>query len=254
MKRLLALFLVLLMVFSLVACGEKEETPDTDSSIRGDSHDDRDNNDDGGDDNDDNSPAADHQTFDDLAKTWAVGVNFLAYRDDVEGELYLRCGIPDDFRVDPTLYGFYVEKAHYGAVIVCAGEYTPGITVDDAFDSVYTENFLHTLKQWEGKKTWEEFTPDTTERMTINGREVIHFTGKQEGDSYGTYYAFLVYGYCVIIENIPVIVAAVAGDPELDYFESAWVEDDMVATKHYADEMIRSLYALDHWEEYGEHD
>lgn len=252
MKKFLALLLVLVMILSLAACGEKEETPDgTGQSDTGSGEPPVEP---GGDDDDgkNDPPSADHQSFDDLPRLWAIGTDFLLYNDEVEGELYLRCGIPEDFRVDPTLYGFFVEKAHYGAVIVAAGEYTPGITVDEAFETVYTENFLHTLKEWEKMKKWEDFTPDSTEHVTINGRDVIKFSGKQDADDYGTYYGFLVYGYCVVIENVPVIIAAVAGDPELDYFKAAWAEDDMVATKHYADEMICSLFALDHYEAYGE--
>lgn len=248
MKKLILLLLAVAMLLSMTACGGENADVAASETATGETaavsaKEDKETK--------DKKSSAEYETFKDLPVEWDVYSDFLYWNDDVDGELYLRCGVPEDFRLESSIYGFFLECADYGGIIVSAGEYTPGLTVDDAFESMYRDYFLATLDDYEDNHDWMDFTPDTTERLTINGRDAIHFTGVQNADDYGTAYNYLVYGYCVVIENIPVIIAAVAGDPELEYQERTWATDDMELTKHYADEMICSLRAIDHYEEYG---
>lgn len=183
-----------------------------------------------------------YESFDDLTKEWDVDSDFLMSVDDVEGSLYLRCDTPADFGIESLYKGFASYNSEYGVVVVSSGEYAPG-GVD--FSTVYHDWFLETLDDYEGFSDWLDFTPDTTETVTVNGREAIRFAGTQNVEDYGTPYSFEVYGYYVEIENVPVIIAAVSG--ELATVQSS---DDMATIKHYADEMIYTLRALDHYEEY----
>lgn len=246
MKKFLALLLTLAMTLSLMACGgnsgnSNNNNDDTDTGAGVTNNDD---------DNDKKGASA-YKTFDDLTVEWDIYSDYLYYVDDVDGELYLRCDTPYDFRLEPAIYGFHLFNKEYGAIVVSSGEYTPGLTVDDAFDDVYRDFFIQTLHDYDHNHDWLEFTPDTTEHMTINGRDTIKFAGMQNADDYSTPYSYLVYGYCTVIENVPVVIAAVAGDPDKDYQKSTWSNDDMVMIKHYTDEMIYTLRALDHYEEYG---
>ncbi len=256
MKKLFAALLVLVIILSMAACGENnDDQPENSdhSNVSVDNESKNGDNQGNSTSNTDDSYKAlgEFKRFDDLDYEWDVYSNYLYFLDSVEGALYLRCDVPGNFAVRPSIYGFYLENKGYGTVIVSSGEYSPGITVDKAFDDVYKNNFIATLNDFERSKTWFDFTPDTSEHITINGRDTIKFAGMQKSDDYNTPYNYLVYGYCTVIENIPVFIVAAAGDPANDYQKSTWADDDMVTVKHFADELIENIRALDHYEPYG---
>lgn len=243
MKRLIALLLVLMMTFSMTACGD-----DSGSGTQSGGSD-------TGKSSDSGKSTGDYKTFDDLDYEWDVCSDYLYFIDEVEGELYLRCDVPHDFAVEPSYQGFYIFDSELGAIVISSGEYNiDGITVDEAFEAVYSEYFIRTLGDYASHRAsmFAEFTPDSTEKLTVNGRDTIKFSGTQVVDDYGTEYRYMIYGYCTVIENVPVIIAAVAGDPDLDYNKSTQSSDNMASINHYTDEMIYNLRALDHYEEYGD--
>lgn len=234
MKKALALVLTLALSISMIACAgtdnndsKKKDSTTTNSGTSTSNKKDS------------------YQTFDDLPKEMDVNSDFLLSVDDAEGELYIHCNVPKDYRTESFVNGFVCNKVDAGLVVVSSGEYTKGLTVENAFPSVWNDFFLSTLKQYERMSQYDDFTPEETETVTINGMDAIRFSGVQTCDDYGTAYSYDVYGYCMVIENVPVVIAAVAGETN-----TTCSTDDMASIKHYADEMIETVRALDHWEEY----
>lgn len=239
MKKFLALLLTLAMMLSLMACGgnsgNSNDDTDTGSGVT---------NNDG---DSDKKGGSAYKTFDDLSREMAINADFLLGVDGAEGELYLRCDVApaSEFHTESFVYGFVSNKLDAGCIVVSSGEYTEGLTVEDAFPAVWNDYGTSTLKQYDRIQKYDDFIPDTTEKVKVNGMDAIKFSGVQTGEDYGSPYSYDVYGYCMVIENVPVIIAAMAGEDA-----KTRSEDNMVTIKHYADEMIYTVRALDHWEEY----
>lgn len=254
MRKILAFLLAALMALSMTACGGSSESDGSSKAEKQNSESSKSSKKESSSKSDSKKKTeADYQTFDDLPIVWDVYSDFLYYVDEVDGELYLRCNVPENTAIEPLYLGFASSDSETGVVFVSAGEYTPELKVDDAFDSVYSECFIKTMKDYTNTRTWSDFTPDTSEHITINGRDVIKFTGVQEADDYGTACSYEIYGYCVVIENVPVIIAAAASPVDATWLRETMSKDDMVTIKHYADEMICTLRAIDHYEDYGKH-
>lgn len=240
MKRFLALLLVLILALSMIAC---DSSGDSEQGQQG-----NDDNSDVSDPDKGGSKATAYKTFDDLGYEWDVKSDLLLWIDSApEGaELYLSCDTPKGYNIDPLYGGFAVYDATHGPIIVAAGEYTPGITLEDAFFPANENYFTDTLNDFKRHTDWLEFTASSKEDVTINGRAAIKFTGVQNAEDYSSPYTYDVYGYCVVIENVPVIIAAVSGDRS-----DLRSDDNMEMSKHFVDEMIYTLRALDHYEPYG---
>lgn|GEM_PF-4376727 len=114
-------------------------------------------------------------------------------------------------------------------------EIAPGAVVDDIFPAFYNSDaFINTFKSF-SRATYAEFTPATTEAVTINGYDAIKFTGVQEADDYGTARTYDVYGYCAVINDLPVIIVGVTEQGKDQDTEELRAEQI-----HYVDEMIQT--------------
>ena len=146
--------------------------------------------------------------------------------------------VPSD---TPTLVEFvgngsYTDNYVYASILVgCAEEIAPGAIVDDIFPAFYNSDaFINTFKSF-SRATYAEFIPATTEAVTINGYDAIKFTGVQEADDYGTARTYDVYGYCAVINDLPIIVVGVTEQGKDQDTEELRAEQI-----HYVDEMIQT--------------
>lgn len=132
--------------------------------------------------------------------------------------------------------GFYTDNYVYASILVgCAEEIALGAVVEDIFPDFYNSDaFINTFKSF-SRATYAEFTPATTEAVTINGFDAIKFTGVQEADDYGTPRTYDVYGYCAVINDLPVIVVGVTEQGKDQDTEELRAEQI-----HYVDEMIQT--------------
>ena len=132
--------------------------------------------------------------------------------------------------------GFYTDNYVYSSIFVgCAEEIALGAVVEDIFPSFYNSDaFINTFKSF-SRATYAEFTPATAEAVTINGFDAIKFTGVQEADDYGTPRTYDVYGYCAVINDLPVIVVGVTEQGKDQDTEELRAEQI-----HYVDEMIQT--------------
>ena len=90
-------------------------------------------------------------------------------------------------------------------------EIAPGAVVDDIFPAFYNSDAF------------------------INGYDAIKFTGVQEADDYGTARTYDVYGYCAVINDLPVIIVGVTEQGKDQDTEELRAEQI-----HYVDEMIQT--------------
>ncbi len=170
--------------------------------------------------------AANYVTFEDLTRTQYCATLACDWKLEADA---------------PTLVefvgnGFYTDNYVYASILVgCAEEIAPGAVVEDIFPSFYNSDaFINTFKSF-SRATYAEFTPATTEAVTINGFDAIKFTGVQEADDYGTPRTYDVYGYCAVINDLPVIVVGVTEQGKDQDTEELRAEQI-----HYVDEMIQT--------------
>lgn len=227
---------VLTLTLFLTACGDSgngssaagANTSDKNStaSVTGIDEDNAANESDSADTDNTGDAAADYVTFEDLTRT--------QYCATLACDWKLEADAPP--LVEFVGNGFYTDNYVYASILVgCAEEIAPGAVVDDIFPSFYNSDaFINTFKSF-SRATYAEFTPATTEAVTINGFDAIKFTGVQEADDYGTPRTYDVYGYCAVINDLPVIVVGVTEQGKDQDTEELRAEQI-----HYVDEMIQT--------------
>lgn len=175
---------------------------------------------------------SEYLTFDDLTQTQYCMTSACDWQLDVD--------IPT--RVDFIGKGFYTENYTYASILVgCAEASMPGAVVDDIFPSLYnSDDFINVFNAFSRAK-YAEFTPDTTESVTINGHDAIKFTGVQEADDYGTARTYDVYGYFAVINDLPVFVVGVT-----EQGQEQDTEELRSQQIHFVDEMIQTARVTPH--------
>lgn len=230
MKKLLSLFLALILIVSMCACGKNTNSTD---NINNDSVQ-HENNTDKTDKADEKSdtPTSDYLTYDDLTET----ETFWIWPED--GEPYsFAISCPSGFRFDSHGNGIGSENSlAYSIVVTHSERPMSNPTLEDAFLTLLNgDDGYHSILRSIDRATYSEMTPET-ELVTLPcGKQAIKFTGLQNQDDYGTIADCPTYGYCVLYGDVPVIVSYIL-------FEADEVDDATRAElQNYVDEMVNTI-------------
>lgn len=241
MKKLLALLLSLAMLLSLAACGGGSTTDggtplDPAASDTNDAQ--------GKDDDPIQTQPVDadatHLSYEDLTET----ENFWLWLD--EGDIQLQIDYPFGFRFDGHGNGMGSESSWYYAIVMAHSEQPmPDTSLEDAFYTLLNgEDGFHSILRMVNKADYDDVTPETEVVTLASGREAIKFSGFQHMDDYGTIADCPIWGYCTLLDDIPVIVCYVIFDEEgleSDRLEGSaryCAPEDMA---HYVEEMINTV-------------
>lgn len=210
MKKLLSLLLALAFVLSLCACGSGgnsagtpstptpgSDTPSTVTSpavtASGDPK------------KDEPEPSAPgYLTYDDLDET----ETFYLWLD--EGELSFQIDYPGGFRFENYGSGLGSEDSFYFSIVEAHTEQPQyGASLEDAFYTLLNgEDGLHAILRMVKSAAYDEITPEIEFVTLDSGREAIFFSGFQHMDDYyGAIADCPIWGYCTMLDDIPVIVA-----------------------------------------------
>lgn len=240
MKKLLALLLSLAMLLSLAACGGGDTTT-------------------GGGTQPAPSGVSDGQTEGDPVQTQPVdtGATYLSYEDLTmthnswvrldEGDIQLQVDSPSGFAFEGQAGHDVASTNNYCFTMLMTHSeiLMPDTSLEDAFYALLNgDDGLHSTLRRVNRATYSEVTPET-ETVTLDcGREAILFSGIQQLDDYGTLSDCPIWGYCTMLDDIPVIVCYVIFDVE-SYEEGVASErngfipiEDM---EHYVTEMINTV-------------
>lgn len=243
MKKILALLLTLAMVLALCACGgdgsstnggsgssggdpvQLDPAPSGTSDAQG-----------GADDPMQTQPVdgnATHLSYDDLTRTERMSV----WPDDDELFDYeIDC---PDFRFESYGWGIGSEHSLEYAIVVANPE-RPVLHADtslaDAFEQLLNgPDGYHSILKSVDRASYADIVPETATLTLDCGREAIHFTATVQQDDYGTLTDCPLYGYCTLLNGMPVIVSYIVLEPDK-------VDDDTLAlAAHYVDEMVNTL-------------
>lgn len=219
MKKILALILAIMLILSaLCGCSDKSTG---DGGSKGDSVA-----------TTDPSPESDaggkneQKTYTDLPETEQIGL----------APLYVN---GPSLRLDYGENFFTLESKNYFIVAVTDNEQHPDESIDDAFSAFYNEELTSVLKYQIERATYDDFTPEKTERVTLScGAEALKFEGTQTADDYGTARSFPVYGYAFFYNDYPIIMLSIVTD-----IEHKDQPDDAkrVEMNNYVDEMVQTI-------------
>ncbi len=239
MKRILALFLALVMSLSLCACGGDSSGGGTQSVPGGTS--------DGqaeGNAPEQTQPAdtgAAYLTYDDLTETHNSWVSL------DEGELQLRIDHPSGFAFEGQAGHDVASTNNYCFTMLMthAEAPMPGASLEDAFYALLNgEGGLHSTLRMINRVSYSEVSPET-EIVTLDcGREAVKFSGIQSIDDYGTLSDCPIWGYCTMLDEVPVIVCYVIFDVES--FEEGVASErkgfiSIEDMEHYITEMVNTV-------------
>lgn len=240
MKKLLALLLSLAMLLALCACGGDsgsgggtQPDPAPSGTSVGQAKDD---------------PVqtqpidagATHLSYEDLTET----ENFWLWLD--EGDIQLQIDYPFGFRFDGHGNGMGSESSWYFAIVMTHSEQPmPDTSLEDAFYTLLNgEDGFHSILRMVNKADYDDVTPETEVVTLDSGREAIHFSGTQHMDDYGTIADCPIWGYCTLLDDIPVIVCYVIFDEEgleSDRLEESARYCSPEDMEHYVTEMINTV-------------
>lgn len=238
MKNILVLVLSLAMILSLCACGGSSGTANSNPASSESSNTQQKN-----DDPMQEVPvdSTGHLTYEDLSET----ENFWLWLDE-GGTIQLQIDYPSGFLFDSHGNGMGSDTTRaFSIVMVHSEKPMPDTSLEDAFYALLNgEGGFHSILRMVNKATYDEVTPET-ELVTLDcGKEAIRFSGTQHMDDYGTIADCPIWGYCTLLDNIPVIVCYVVFD-EVNLAEGlaagqkAYHSTDEMA--HYAEEMINTV-------------
>lgn len=240
MKKLFALLLALAMILSLAACGGG-----TGGDAAGDDSGDAAAADDAGQESGGEQESAgvsggSYLTYDDLTET----ENFWLWLD--EGDIQLQIDYPFGFRFDSHGNGMGSESSWYFAIVMAHSEQPmPDTSLEDAFNTLLNgEDGFHSILRMVNKADYDDVTPETEVVTLASGREAIRFSGTQHMDDYGTIADCPIWGYCTLLDDIPVIACYVIFDEEglesdrLEESARYCAPEDMA---HYVEEMINTV-------------
>lgn len=234
MKKLLALFLALVMTLSLVACGDGDTSSGSDT---GDTVVPKNGGSAAGNDAGDGGK---YLTYDDLESTQ----RFCLWGDD---RVDFLCDYPLGFAFDSFGQGMSSDSNTAFAIVVAHGETRMRDTaLEDAFLAFLNgdEGGFHTTLRQVNRASYDEVTPEIKHITLDNGREAIKFSGTQHVDDYGTIYDSFLSGYFTMLDDIPVISCYIIFDEE-DLEQDRIEERDRYCSPeemdHYALEMINTL-------------
>lgn len=176
---------------------------------------------------------ATHLAYDDLTRTERMSV----WPDDDELFHYeIDC---PDFRFET--YGWGIGSEHsLEYAIVAANPKRPVLHADtslaDAFEQLLNgTGGYHSVLKSVDRASYADIVPETTALTLDCGREAIRFTATVQQDDYGTLTDCPLYGYCTLLNGMPVIVSYIVLEPDK-------VDDDTLAlAAHYVDEMVNTL-------------
>lgn len=168
-----------------------------------------------------------------------------------EGDIHFKCNYPDNFAFDGHGNGMGSENSFdYSIVMAHSEQPMPDTSLEDAFYALLNgEDGFHSILRMVKKASYDDLTPDETESVTLDcGREALRFSGLQHMDDYGTIADCPIYGYCTMLDDIPVIICYIIFDEE-NY------EEDRLAGReryhspdeldHYIEEMLNTLRVIE---------
>ena len=235
MKRIPALFLALVMSLSLCACGGDSSGGGTQSVPGGAS----------------DAPAAGNEP--EQTQPADTGAAYLTYDDLTEthnswvGDVKLQLDHPSGFAFEGQAGHDVASTNNYCFTMLMthSTEPMPDTSLEDAFYALLNgEDGLHSTLRMVNRATYNELSPET-ETVTLDcGREAVKFSGIQSIDDYGTLSDCPIWGYCTMLDEVPVIVCYVIFDVE-SFEEGVASErkgfisiDDM---EHYVTEMVNTV-------------
>lgn len=222
MKKFVSLMMAMVFALSLCACGDKSDTSTGDTGSATQSK------------GDSGKSSTDYLTYDDLPRT----ESFWVWPDEGD-EFGFKIDYPDT-RFDTCGNGMVSENSlDYSIVVAHAEKPMPGTSLEDAFSELLNgdSGFHSVLRSINSGATYTDMTPEIETVTLPCGKQAIKFTGTQNQDDYGTVTDCPVYGYCVLFEDVPVIVSYVL-------FDADKVDDGTLdEIKGYVDEMVNTIRA-----------
>lgn len=240
MKKFLALLLTLTFTLSLCACGgsgsanSPAPTSGSDTPASGTP-------DGASDEKKPEAPAAGHLTYDDLDETQ----NSWIWLD--EGDIQLQYDYPGGYRFEDHGHGMGSENDRdFSILAVHAEQPMPDTSLEDAFYTLLNgEDGFHAILRMVLNAVYDDIVTDETEYVTLDcGREAIKFSGTQHMDDSGTIADCPIRGYCMMLNDIPIIVCYIIFDEAgleadlLEELEGALSPEEMA---HYVDEIINTF-------------
>lgn len=170
--------------------------------------------------------------------------SFILWLD--EGNIRFKCNYPDSFAFEGSANGMGSENSvAFSLVMAHSEQLMPDTSLEDALYALLKgDEFHHTLRRV-NRATYDDMTPDETESVTLDcGREALRFSGLQHMDDYGTTADCPIYGYCTMLNDIPVIICYIIFDEE-KYEEDRLAESEHYYSPdeldHYIQEMLNTL-------------
>lgn len=199
MKKYLSLLLTLAFIMSLCACGEEKtdvsaKDSDSDMGIILEEHNNGNS--------DINSTSVAPLAYDDLPRTASFRI-----QSEERGEF----GFSIDYsntRFDTHGNSMSSEDSlDYSIVVAHSKSTMPEKALEDAFSEFLNgSGGFHSVLMTVNFATYSEMTPKTETVTLPCGRKAVKFSGIQSCDDNGTLADYPIYGYCVMYENVPVIV------------------------------------------------
>lgn len=234
MRKLLALLLSLAMLLSLCACGGSsgggtQPAPGGTSDAPA-----------AGNEPEQTQPADTgdtYLTYDDLTQTCSSWV----------GDVKLQLDHPSGFAFEGQAGHDVASTNNYCFTMLMthSTEPMPDTSLEDAFYALLNgEDGLHSTLRMVNRATYSELSPET-ETVTLDcGKEAILFSGLQQLDDYGTLSDCPIWGYCTMLDDIPVIVCYVIFDADSLEAGVASEQKGFIPTEdmeHYVTEMVNTL-------------
>lgn len=200
MKKILLTILMTGMILTLCACGMKTDKVSIDSSSKTENKE-------------------TNKKFDDLTMTKMIG-SF----DDVWMDFP---NLREDGSEDCTLV---IDMNYYIIAVISKEDYS----FDELFNNVAKAN----LRFFVDRGTYEDFTPDTKEEVTIsNNIKATKFAGTLRLEDYGDKYEYPAYGYYFKFNNYPIMIMSI--ETHTDSVNNS--EEKRLANNKYVDQIVQTI-------------